>query len=187
MEAALGFWAGLVQQVLPSMQLVLADLSDSQVDALVANLRKDQARLEAVAIEANYQETLAERRDEVEANLKPWLGKLTAPQKTLIDRWARELDDVYAESLVHRKAWQDEFEAALHERHDAESFEARLQLLFVRPQDRLPARYRLRLERNSLASYQMMSDVFSLSTLKQQKHLKSTLAGYVRDIDKLRL
>jgi hypothetical protein len=186
MERALAFWTGLVQQVLPSMQIVLHDLSDSQVDALMASLRKEQAELEAAAVEGDYQDTLAERRGDVARNLKPWLGKLTTQQSAVVDQWARQLDDVYAESLVYRKEWQDEFEQALHDRGQVALFQTRLQALFIKPQERLPARYRQRLERNSQASYKMMSDVFLLSTPKQQKHFQKALAAYVRDIDKLR-
>lgn len=181
---ATGHAARALREAVPDTARILQTFSDQQVTELLESLakrRREQAKEEEGLDRADLIERAGEQMNK---NLKRWLGPLSTEQKNRVAQWARSRQ--YANGIWHQyqEAWAEAFTAVLAHR-GAPDFTARLEELFREtkvPYGETMARMQAH---NRRLFIEMMSELSGMLSAAQRGHLQAKLRELADDLEEL--
>jgi uncharacterized protein YqeY len=179
------FWGDLMRRLEPEAVALLAQLSDAQVEELIANLRQQRAD-RAAEWDALSQTQLARRHEKnMLKQLKRWTGRLDIGQRARVTAWAQQLQDTRAERFAQRGQWIDAFEQVLRGRADGERFAAELRPLLLEPERRWSEAYRAQLQHNTGLTLALLQDLHTHLSDRQRAALDRHLASWITRLERL--
>jgi len=175
-------WYRLRDQALEALISLAATLTESQVEAFIAELRERQAEYEAEYLsrtDAEYREDALER---MEDSLGDYLGRLDDAQEARLATAAAELTRIDGAWLSVRAAWVDRLEVILAR---APGWQDRLRATVRDWEEWVAEDYLRGTNQNSAVVLRAVTDVLAMRSERQQARLQRELAALERDLDKL--
>jgi len=180
-----GFWTDIMVQLEPDLDRFLAALSDRQVRGLLHHLREEHSDLADEYAHLSLEKLRRERARDMRKDMERVFGALEPEQRERIRLWAEQMPDNRAAWLASRERWIDAFEQALARRADSAYFSARIHTLFVEPEQNWDNEYRLRLERNTELTLQLLADIQHSLTARQRAQAGKNARKWFGMIDEL--
>lgn len=179
-------WRRLLQEAVREGLPLLRSLSEQQVEQVLAEIdqRNEDFRRDYLLIDAD--KLARQRVERMEDALRRWTGKLTEPQRDLVQQWLRATPDSYAVFYQQRVRWRRVFAALLLER-DQPGFADALMELALAGDTLLSDEERARLEHNRRAGQQLLLALASSLQDRQRQHLLAEIAQITEDIRRLSL
>jgi hypothetical protein len=176
------FWRRAAERLAPELVAIGGSLNDEQVDDLLAKLAEDQAKLVGRYGDRTPEERFERRVRSMERFLARWTGRLTRPQKALVEAWARELKPTTELWLASRAGWAAELNSALVARGDRARLEAAVERLFVDPSVRWSQAYRVRIEENTAATARLLAELINALEPRQRAKARSRISDLAQDL-----
>jgi len=112
-------WAEEIEdRAMPSAAVLLASLSDAQLQALAANLQASNEELVEPELGVSREEAQATWREEFEDRFSGFSGRLTSVQEAYLDELAARYEPELVLWREYRRRWQADFLALLQFRAD---------------------------------------------------------------------
>jgi hypothetical protein len=179
------FWDEIVRQLLPEAATLLSGLTDRQVDEMFRSIAEKDAEEREELLDRTPAEALQRREKSLRRSVERWVGSLDRRQLGLVEQCARELRPQGLAWLDTRKAWQQQFRAALALRHDRERFLAALTPLFVEPDRYWSPDYRRQFDLNRDRVMDLLAEVDASLDTAQRQRLQRHLAGWAQDLESI--
>lgn len=136
------YWRDIFVQAAPGYSALALTFTDAQVEQLIAGFeRKDDEEYEEYADRSAGQRA-AQREKSVRRFLERFTGRLSAPQRALVEEYAAETPSTKEEWRVARQQWRASLEDTLRARADTPEFHARMLQLIARPDELWTPQYR---------------------------------------------
>lgn len=178
LDSVYGFGRGLSNKVVPKATVVLAQLSDQQVDELMASIREKTEERRKEYFKPSREQFTEDRIYRVAGLLENWMGDLTSEQWKIIARWSESLDNPQDYWLDYKLVWDQRFEDALKNRR-APGFQDEIDLLFANFDQLWPENYAAAQE-NNLKQGKLLAIELQASASPKQ------IARFTKELDKLR-
>lgn len=181
------FWDRVREQTLPLALQHLPKLTPGQVDELTNNMQvkideRAERRAERLA-EMTPDERVTEQRDELEGDVREWIGRLSAKQRGIVADWVAAQQANGELWLAYRQAWLDEFKAVLKAGPQSADYTTRIETLIRHPQTfESPELTEIRAANSkvnqtyTLIMYQTLSE-------RQRARVLEQLDDYLADLD----
>ncbi|NGX16543.1 DUF6279 family lipoprotein [Wenzhouxiangella sp. XN24] len=178
------FGRTLAQRIQPVLVELATSLDDQQVEEVLSSLDDRIAELRD-EIESDSTDQWAQQRAEgMERGLRRFMGRINAPQRDRLERWARELEPTRTYQLAQRVYWRDRIAGALARRDDRAFLEQEVAAL-LEPSSVWPESYRQAIEANRGRTLAALEEVFALMEPKQRARLSSRLVRLGNDFERL--
>ncbi|MCL9773951.1 DUF6279 family lipoprotein [Vibrio methylphosphonaticus] len=171
----------LVEQMTPDLYALTQQLSDEQVDELVANLaKKDKKLLEKYqgldeqAIRSIYQER-------IESSFERWYGQLTDEHQNLAYRWSQEMTITVIDWQMHRENMQRYVDQLLRRRNDIAYYQPEFQRFMNDPDSYYTDALVEKIQKNRAVAARYIAQSLNTLSSKQQQHLAQEIDDW-RDI-----
>ncbi|CAH0990225.1 hypothetical protein SIN8267_00317 [Sinobacterium norvegicum] len=174
----------LLLHISPDAAILLASLSDQQVTELLANIDAKTAESEAKYSHSTKKQLDQERVKEANKAAKRLMGRLSEPQRALIDRWNQQLQPTWSEWIASRTYWRDQFAVVLKQRQQP-GFEQKILRLFTQSQDDWSAEYAAIIEANTNAGIDLIIALQASASDKQLKHIDRQLGAWAKAFEEL--
>ncbi|MDO9599611.1 MAG: DUF6279 family lipoprotein [Azoarcus sp.] len=178
------FWRVLMTAITPDARLLLAGLSDAQVEELAAAFVERNKEAREKFLDGTADELHARQIERMEKRLKTWFGRLQPNQRTLVAAWSASLVPTTEQWLRNREQWQGELLAALARRERPE-FEVRLAGLLVTPTIGWPEHYQTDVARNQALTLSLLADTFNTASPTQRRHLLGEVSSWAGQFEQL--
>lgn len=176
--------ARTLKEIAPDAAAVLATFDDAQVAELLGELAERRREKAEESADLTPDELREQAVEQMERNLKRWVGSLTRPQKARIREWARQRQ--YAGTVWHQyqEAWAAAFTEVLKHRREP-GFEQRVAQLLG--EARVPYdEAMVKVQRHNRALWiGVMADLSAMLTPAQRRHLKDKVDELAADLDEL--
>jgi hypothetical protein len=185
-DEAAAFWASLMRELSIDASVILGQATDAQLQELFSNL--DARTREQMDQFVNRPERvlLQERAERMEQRLRRWFGPMNTKQRARIASWSEDLGLFADDWLENRGRWQARFRHALTEaRVRPETLQRALEALLVQPETAWPPEYTELLAHQRQAVWNLLADLYDLSTARQRTRLLSRVEGLARDFERL--
>jgi DNA-binding MarR family transcriptional regulator len=179
------FWQDSMAHGEADIAVQLADLSEAQVRDLIAKMRSDQSDIEHEYNDLSRHQLIERRERSMTKTVRYLIGSPKAPQRDLIEQWAKALPDSRQQWLASRRRWTDMFEQALQQRHQPDIFAEDIHRLFVLPQQNWDPAYRELSEHNLTASLQLVIALQHSLDEAQRKALDRCIEQWLVRLDDL--
>ncbi len=173
----------LEQHMLPLAFELGEQLSDAQMAGFLESLWDRQADLEEEFLERDDEAYIEESYENFEDNLREFLGRLSAQQKSLLREAAASLQRFDDAWLAERRAWLVLLQRVLSERRD--DWQQQIVDAMADRQQMQSPQYRDIYLHNQQIILQAVADVLNSRTVKQSAHLHKELDGWRRGFQKL--
>lgn len=164
---------------------VLSSLDDKQIQQLRKNLAKQNHEQRDEMLPGDIQENLAKRAKDHIHFVQELAGHLSDEQKNKIRVISMNIPFVTRYYIEHREAMQVDLILLLRNHASEDSIAALLTQWVNSPPTPPTAAVQRTLESYDDAMDEMIVDVFDLLTPDQKHHLRKTISGYIRDLQKL--
>jgi hypothetical protein len=168
----------LIQRVAPELFELAQQLTDSQVEELMNNIRvrhtkykKKHQKLSERESRRNYAEKIAE-------NVDDWLGSVTKEQKQLIKLWSQELSVTSLDWIQHQTKMRVEMNALLTKRFDIAHFEPHFEQLMFDPTSYYAPQLEQKIDHNRKVANQYLVQMINSATDKQTEHYREELQDW---------
>ena len=182
-------WRDVLRQVAPRAAGWLADLTDEQIDELLANLAQDDEELREKYCEPD-ERTLARRRERSLASaIEEWTGRLTREQRSLVRAAVADLDATGCEWVANQKIFRQELRRLLVTRTRDREFSDALTQLLLTPEERWTDTYRERFVANRERVITLLAEIDVTLSPRQRARLVrrfDRLAQDLRDLARSR-
>jgi len=179
------FWRTSIERAAPDCAGLLLLLGRNQRLAFAAAVEKKQKKLEAAYLSEKDDRRKARHVDQAEKPLNRFFGRLTAPQKAVIERWAEDLVPLQSLWLENRRMWQKSLQSVLEINAPEAEKKKLLEQLFVEPEHLWISAYRDAVNRNESLTIAMLADLLVTLTEKQQQHAHNALEILKKDFTAL--
>jgi hypothetical protein len=170
-----------LRQVNPGAAGLLGTLRPDQIQELAANLEEENAELwEDLAGDTPEQRSERRLRSALKA-LQRFYGRLTPPQKALVEARLKQMTDVSGHWIERRRHWQERFLAALGAPPPA-GLEAELLDLMLHPDQFDTPEYRRAVTANRQVVFEMIAELSVTLTPEQRRHVQRKLGGWADDL-----
>ncbi len=171
LERGEALWREIVAELEPDLRVLLAGLSEEQVEELAAAFarRGEEARKEFLSGDEAAQH--AARVERMEERLRRWFGRMTPAQRERIADWSRALRPTTDAWLEDRARWQAELLDALRVRADAAAFAPRLAQALTPREARWSAVHREAVAYNRARTLALLAELHALSSASQRRSL----------------
>ncbi len=166
-------------QLAPQFAVLLQSLDAAQREAFFAELEVRNAEL--AEERAEVADPVAARGEQLERQLRRWLGRLTSEQQALVARRAGEFETTADLWLIQRRRWQQALRDAL-EAEAAGRCDVVVNLL-LEPQSLWPDAYAGILERNRERSLDLLGELSATLNDAQRQRAERRLERYARTLE----
>ncbi len=156
------------------MVVLMRELDDEQILSLLGALQDAADEYREDVLERSPAQRRKKYARALAKLLRRWLGKLTAEQQVVVDRWAQSRQDLAQQWLDSRLTWREALGDVLRAR-DETDFEARIRSLIFAPQERWSDAHREAVQANQQGQLDMLETVLALAKDRQLDHLRAEL------------
>lgn len=176
-------WQAAMQRLSPIAVDVLIDLRPEQVERLIDKLREDIEDDQQTLADKTPEERIEQRAENLEDFFDKWWGSLRPEQTLRIQQTAEQLQDLSQMELDHRRAWLQRFESAMAVRHGPRApFAARIEQLFVEPEQWWSPAYRAANKANDQQRVLLTVDLAASMDARQKAHVLDELNDLTEDL-----
>lgn len=170
-----------IAQLKPAIVELMGSFSDKQVEELLENFEKQQAKFQKKRVDISDEKKRKKRVDELTDQTSRFFGKLSSEQKSWAENWSRQLKPYENLTLEQQKTWAKKVEEALRVREDKEKL-SRLtdEIVFYRTDD-WDQELQERLDHNQDISYELVAKIVNSLSTSQRKKMFSKLEEYKQD------
>lgn len=179
------FLDALLREVCPDVASLLQTLSDEQVEDLFAQLAEENQELAKDYSGISREERRAKQGKAIIRAFRRFTGRLNPAQEALVRSATEQSNDLSADWLLRRAAWQQEFRVLMDGRKSNPDFGARFTDLVLNPNQFDSPGYREIVEDNQSRFFKLTSDVLGTLSPAQAKHLERRLTTDANDFDAL--
>ena len=176
------FWRDIMERAAPDCAELLLQFDQAQRRVFYAAGAKKQKELEG----EHPGETPVERNrrhcEQAEKTLKRFVGRLTGPQKAILERWAAALTPLEGLWLESRRTWQRSLQAVLEANEPDAEKRKRLERLFIEPEYLWTPAYREAIRQNETATFAMLVELVGSLTVEQKQHVQTSLDSLKDDL-----
>ncbi|MCI0994869.1 DUF6279 family lipoprotein [Pseudomonas corrugata] len=184
-EEAKAAIAETAREITPSAIELLQGLNDEQVDDMDAAFTKDQRKRQQEYLKPSLQQQIQERSERMEKRLNDWLGPLNIAQRQRVVAWSTALGDQNQQWIANRAHWQNQFSAAVAQRH-APDFPKRIEQLLVNRESLWTPAYREAYNNTEAQARSLLVDLMADSTPPQRERLLKKIDGVKKDFSDLK-
>ncbi|TNF78539.1 hypothetical protein FGE05_29255 [Pseudomonas sp. ICMP22404] len=177
--------AETAREITPSAIELLQGLNDEQVDDMDAAFTKDQRKRQQEYLKPSLQQQIQERSERMEKRLNDWLGPLNIAQRQRVVAWSTALGDQNQQWIANRAHWQNQFSAAVAQRH-APDFPKRIEQLLVNRESLWTPAYREAYNNTEAQARSLLVDLMADSTPPQRERLLKKIDGVKKDFSDLK-
>ena len=177
--------AETARRITPSAIELLQGLSNDQVDDMDAAFVKDQRKRQQQYLKPTLQEQIQERGERMEKRLNDWLGPLNMAQRQRVVAWSTALGDQNQQWIANRAHWQNQFSAAVAQRHSPD-FPQRIEQLLVNRESLWTPAYREAYDNTEAQARSLLIDLMADSTAPQRERLLKKIDGVKKDFSDLK-
>ncbi|MGF1776934.1 DUF6279 family lipoprotein [Vibrio nomapromontoriensis] len=171
----------LVEQMTPDLYALTQQLSDEQVEELVANLADQDEKLlekyqglDEQAIRVIYQER-------IESSFERWYGEVTDEHQNLAYRWSQEMTLTVIDWQMHRENMQKYVNQLLRRRSDIAYYQPEFQRFMNDPESYYTDALMEKIKKNRVIAAEYIAKSLNTLSNKQQQHLAKEIDEW-RDI-----
>jgi hypothetical protein len=180
------FWAALMRELSIDASVILGDATDAQLQELFSNLDARTREQMDQLVNRPDRVLIQERAERMEQRLRRWFGRMNAEQQARIASWSEDLGLFANDWLENRGRWQARFRHALTEaRVRPEVLQPALEALLVHPETAWSPEYVELLTRQSQAVWQLLADLYDLSTARQRARLVNRVGSLAYDFERM--
>ncbi|MDU9042714.1 DUF6279 family lipoprotein [Pseudomonas corrugata] len=184
-EEAKAAIAETAREITPSAIELLQGLNDEQVDDMDAAFTRDQRKRQQEYLKPSLQQQIQERSERMEKRLNDWLGPLNIAQRQRVVAWSTALGDQNQQWIANRAHWQNQFSAAVAQRH-APDFPKRIEQLLVNRESLWTPAYREAYNNTEAQARSLLVDLMADSTPPQRERLLKKIDGVKKDFTDLK-
>ncbi|MGX4730282.1 DUF6279 family lipoprotein [Pseudomonas corrugata] len=184
-EEAKAAIAETAREITPSAIELLQGLNDEQVDDMDAAFTRDQRKRQQEYLKPSLQQQIQERSERMEKRLNDWLGSLNIAQRQRVVAWSTALGDQNQQWIANRAHWQNQFSAAVAQRH-APDFPKRIEQLLVNRESLWTPAYREAYNNTEAQARSLLVDLMADSTPPQRERLLKKIDGVKKDFSDLK-
>ncbi|MBL0843553.1 DUF6279 family lipoprotein [Pseudomonas mediterranea] len=177
--------AETAREITPSAIELLQGLNDEQVADMDAAFIKDQRKRQQEYLKPSLQQQIQERSERMEKRLNDWLGPLNIAQRQRVVAWSTALGDQNQQWIANRAHWQNQFSAAVAQRHDPD-FPKRIEQLLVNRESLWTPAYREAYNNTEAQARSLLIDLMADSTPPQRERLLKKIDGVKKDFTDLK-
>lgn len=177
--------AETAREITPSAIELLQGLNDEQVADMDAAFIKDQRKRQQEYLKPSLQQQIQERSERMEKRLNDWLGPLNIAQRQRVVAWSTALGDQNQQWIANRAHWQNQFSAAVAQRHDLD-FPKRIEQLLVNRESLWTPAYREAYNNTEAQARSLLIDLMADSTPPQRERLLKKIDGVKKDFTDLK-
>lgn len=178
-------WERLRNRVGPELVSFAPRLTDKQVEQLFEELEKQNLENEGERAESTEAERRKERLEDIQDQLKGYIGKLTKPQVQLIEDYEDKFKTNFDNWISYRRNIQQAAKTLMESRNENPEFMTQLTHLMEHPENFQSEEYKLVSKHNRLTSAQMVADLNLTFTPKQMRKLNNKVDDLLEDLDDL--
>ena len=181
------FTRGVADRTAREAAQLLLDLSDSQIEELIASLEeRSQERLEEEQELLEKDDWHEHRAKQITKQFKRWVGRVQPEQVELIRKTAQQLQPSYPEWLESQRAWRAALLDALSKRKQSPEVAAsELTTLLTDADDYWTAEYRAKLEANRTRTIDLLVALDASLIDSQRSELQTRLLKFAEDLESL--
>lgn len=181
------FWDEFMLHIIPDVQILLADLSQEQIDEMFENLEESNQELYDEYSGRSEEERARNRDRAALRGVRRFTGKLSDEQEVLITGSLERMEDASEDWIGNRREWQARFRELLESSLSEEEFRLQLTVLFVYPRRNHGEDYRRRVDSNLATFNEMMVELIDSLDEKQREKMVRRLTGFAEALEKLSL
>ncbi|MCC2615444.1 DUF6279 family lipoprotein [Aestuariibacter halophilus] len=185
MNRGRGHWERFRDRIVPGLAEFSPRLSDEQVNQLFDELEEQNRKNEQERYEGTEQERQAQRVEDLQDQVKGYIGRLTDSQKVLIAEHAPLFESSFDGWIQYRRQIQAKARALFDARHDNPAFVAELKALMLDPDQEKSDEYVAISNRNRARFAQLASQLHDTLTDKQRKRLLGEIDDLIDDLTTL--
>jgi hypothetical protein len=178
-------WLRARDKISPELVAMAPQLSDEQVNSLFETLEKGNKKREKKRAKNSFEERQEDSRENIEGQIKDWVGRLSPEQKSMVARHSTQLESTFDDWMVYRRSIQNQAKIILLQRHENPSFQANLLYLIQHPEECRQQTYIDKSETNRRVFAELLENVSNSLSEKQRKKLLKRLQGLIDDLDDL--
>ncbi|WP_223484334.1 DUF6279 family lipoprotein [Pseudomonas sp. A-RE-19] len=173
------------REITPSAIELLQGLDDKQVAEMNDAFAKDQRKRQETYLKPTLEQQINERSMRMEKRLNAWLGPLSPTQQQRVMAWSNALGDQYQQWIANRAHWQQQFSAAVAQRHSPE-FPQQIETLLVNRESLWTPAYREAYANTEAQARALLVDLMAESTPFQRQRLLRKIEGVRKDFSDLK-
>lgn len=180
-----GFYRVSVAHLAPDIVALAKLTSRDQVNEFMISLQKENRQWHKKHVKPKATAQHRRRVRQVTDNIVAWTGPLHKTQRHRIEAWSQQLPPMAADMLRQREHWQDRMAQLLVQqdsRGQEAAFDDPLTRLVVYPDYLWTDRYRARIERHKILTWQLLADLAGQLTERQREHLNRKIDRTVADL-----
>lgn len=177
--------AQTARAITPSAIELLQGLDDQQVAEMNDAFAKDQRKRQEEYLKPSLDQQIKERGERMNKRLNDWLGPLRATQQQRVMAWSNALGNQNQQWIANRAHWQQQFSAAVAQRHSTE-FPQRIETLLVNRESLWTADYRVAYANTEAQARSLLVDLMAQSTPTQRQRLLKKIEGVRKDFTDLK-
>lgn len=178
------FYNTILDKVLDDAVHELAQLSDAQINDMMANINASAQEKAQEYLSQTNQEKIKRARESAIELYEEWLDELTDSQERLIVEHVEQLQPTRKLTIKYRKQWREAFALALKERQSASGQKA-LYSLLKKPRQLRSVALIANTKNNNLLRKNLQIQLFNSASDKQIKHFIDYLNDYRDDFSEL--
>lgn len=175
------FSSQLLDRFYPVITLLIASMSDAQVEQFMNALRVRHVQFKHQRESEDEVELIARYKNRISENLEDWLGPLTSSQLKVIDAWASDLQVTTPLWFEYQTQLRVELIRLFSQRNNPDKLAALLNSLLYSPELFYSDQLYKRIEHNSTIGRAYLVEVINLMTEQQTQYFRDEVRSW-RDI-----
>ena len=171
--------------IVPISERFLRSLDTEQVAELFENLEEINQEMYEEYSGRTPEEREKNRNRSAIRSTEDFTGRLAAEQKQILRSGLARMDDASEAWIGYQREWQQRFRTLVETRPAEEEYRAELTRLFVYPRSFHTPEYRATVDANRQIFYEMMSELLSTLTPRQQQRFVDKVDGWRDDLRRL--
>lgn len=175
------FSSQLLDRFYPVVTLLIASMSDAQVEQFMNALRVRHVQFKHQRESEDEVELIARYKNRISENLEDWLGPLTPLQLEVIDAWASDLQGTTPLWFEYQTQLRVELIRLFSHRHNPDKLAVLLNSLLYSPEQFYSDQLDKRIEHNRTIGRTYLVEVINLMTEQQTQYFRDEVLSW-RDI-----
>ncbi|WP_418114664.1 DUF6279 family lipoprotein [Vibrio scophthalmi] len=175
------FSTQLLDRFYPVVTLLIASMSDAQVEQFMNALRVRHVQFKHQRESEDEVELIARYKNRISENLEDWLGPLTSSQLKVIDAWASDLQVTTPLWFEYQTQLRVELIRLFSQRHNPDKLAVLLNSLLYSPELFYSDQLAKRIEHNRTIGRAYLVEVINLMTEQQTQYFRDEVRSW-RDI-----
>ncbi|MFT5312271.1 MAG: hypothetical protein ACI8Z9_000748 [Paraglaciecola sp.] len=178
-------WLRARDKISPELIGMAPTLSNAQITQLFDTLEKQNTEREEQRAKKSPEQRRKDSREDIEGQLKNWIGRLSDEQKLIVAGYATQLESSFDDWMRYRRNIQNKAKTMLLQRHDNPNFQTELLYLIQHPEVFQPQTYIDKSVTNRHVFAALLEKISVSLSQKQSKKLIKELQSWIEDLDDL--